>query len=113
MLVDPADAAVIVTSDVMSRSLAASVSGCGVARRRRSYMPGGTLIESGPGRAFASMIAARRVHAPDGVEAQIPSPGLASGSSFVLFTVNPAAEAGLMGPAHGATISAASSRSSA
>ena len=65
-------------------------------RRRR---PGGSADRSplsarflwGPGAELASMTAARSVQTPEGVELQTASPGLASTSSSVLFTVNVAA----------------------
>src|SRR5262249_39912451 len=51
------------------------------------YVPAGISIRSAPGSAFASRTAARSVHAPPAV-AQIPSPGVSSRSSAVLFTTN-------------------------
>src|SRR5881396_2865085 len=56
----------------------------------RTYVPGGTLMVSAPGRAFVSWTAARSVHAPASV-AHAPSPGLASTASAVLLTVKLAA----------------------
>jgi hypothetical protein len=59
-----------------------------------------------PPSALASMMAARSVQAPDGLEAQRPSPGLASGSSAVLVTVNAdAAWAVVTGPPAGGAAS--------
>ena len=49
-------------------------------------VPAGRTITSGPTMLFASMIAARRVHLP-AESAHVPSPGLASTVSAVLFTV--------------------------
>src|SRR6267378_3477087 len=59
-------------------------------------MPDGTVIVFGPVTKFASMIAARSVHLPEGVLEQTPVDGSESGSSSVLFTTYVlAASAGL------------------
>src|SRR5438093_13186970 len=63
----------------------------------RTYVPGGTLMVSAPGRAFVSWTAARSVHAPASVD-HAPSPGLASTASAVLSTVKLAAMAPLARP---------------
>src|SRR2546425_290334 len=92
MIVLSGPAPVMLTSSVTSRSpVAAASSPCPAIVS--TYVPAGTTIVSGPARAFASWIAARRVHELVAV-AHLPSPGVASTASAVLLTVNVAATTG-------------------
>ena len=54
-------------------------------------LPMPKLIVSAPASAFASIMAARKVHSPGVAVWQTPSPGLASTASAVLLTVKPTA----------------------
>ena len=88
-----APAPLMVKSPVMSRSPVA-LAFSPVPGMDSVYVPGGTVIVSAPVHALASIMAARREHCPpEFASEQIPSPGLKSAVSLVVFTANAYAKA--------------------